>query len=157
MTENEFIAELSASLANHSDIAREQLRKLLASLPNRATRLDLEVFPAQDGDGFFTIRASVDGPDLYVINKAIEAHAYLFDAKCTERGVEPHIPTVAPFAVEYPVNDIIVDFAARWLQTVWASLGLVVCPIPVVVVGHDDYGTITPLELHSNDNRAAPR
>lgn len=149
MTEDEFIAKLSAALQNHAGTARAQIPRLLMSLPKRATQLDLQVFPAQDGDGFFTILASVDGPDLYVINKAIDAHANLFDAKYTENGVDPPIPIVDPFDVDYPVNDIIVDCAAKWLQEVWRSLGDVDCSIPVVVIGHDDYGTVTPVELHS--------
>lgn len=149
MTEEEFIAELSTVLAGHTEIARDQISKLLESLPETATRLNLEIFPAQDGDGFFTIGANVDGPDLYVINKAIRAHADLFDAKYTDHGVDPPIPIVDAFNVDYPVNDIIVDCAAKWLQSVWESLGHVTCPIPVEVVGHDDYGTVTPVELHS--------
>jgi hypothetical protein len=149
MTEDNFIAELSAALGNHSDAARDQILHLLASLPERAMRLDLQVFPSQDGDGFFTIRAGVDGPDLYVINKAIDAHADLFDVKYTEDGVKPSIPIVDPFDGEYPVNDIIVDCAAKWLQAVWASLGEIDCAIPIVIVGHDDYGTVTPVGLHA--------
>lgn len=149
MTEDEFIAKLSAALQNHTETARAQIPRLLASLPQRATQLDLQIFPAQDGDGFFTIRASVDGPDLYVINKAIDANADLFDAKYTANGVDPPIPIVDPFDVDYPVNDIIVDYVAKWLKDVWRSLDDVDCPIPVVVIGHDDYGTVTPVELHS--------
>ena len=149
MSEDEFIAELSASLERQSDNAREQIPRLIGSIPQTATRLDLQIFPAQDADGFFNIRASVDGPDLYVINKAIDAHADIFDAKYTEHGIEPRIPTVDPFDVEYEVNDIVVDCAAKWLQNVWTSLGRIDCSVPVVVVGHDDYGTTTPVELHS--------
>ncbi|TWT81718.1 hypothetical protein CA13_31710 [Planctomycetes bacterium CA13] len=149
MTESEFIAELTGALDGQSDAARTQIPLLLASLPDAATRLDLQIFPAQDGDGFFTVRASVDGPNLYVINKSIDAHADLFDAKYTEDGVQPPIPIVDCFDVDYPVNDIVVDCAAKWLQTVWHSFGDIKCNIPVVVVGHDDYGTVTPIELHS--------
>ena len=157
MSKDEFIAELLASLETHTDIAREQIPRLLKSLPQDATRLDLQVFPAQDGDGFFSIRASVEGPDRFVINKAIDAHADLFDARYTENGIQPHIPIVDPFDVEYEVNDIVVDCAAKWLQDVWASLGKVDCSIPVVVVGHDDYGTVTPVTLRSVNSRRAAR
>ncbi len=149
MNESEFVAELSSTLAHHSDSARQQLQGLLASLPDRATRLDLVVFPSQDEDGFFTIRASVDGPDLYVINKAIDSHADLFDAKYTETGVEPPIPIIDPFDVDYPVNDLVVDCAAKWLQSLWQSLGEVECSISVMVAADEGYGTTTPFELHS--------
>jgi hypothetical protein len=149
MTESEFIAELSEVLAGHSNDARSKLTLLLESLPKQATRLDLEIFPSQDGDGFFTIRASVHGPDLYVINKAIKSNAQLFDAKHKEDGVVPPIPIVNPFAVDYSVNDIVVDCAAKWLNGVWESLGTVSCSIPVQIIGHDDNGTATPIELHS--------
>jgi hypothetical protein len=149
MSEEEFIAQLLASLEKHSDTARETILRLLASLPQKVARLDLEVFPSQDGDGFFTIRASVDGPDLYVINKAIKANADLFGPRYTENGIEPPIPIVNPFEVEFPVNDVIVDCAAKWLQGIWDSLDPPTCPIPVQIIGHDDYGTVTPVDLHS--------
>ncbi|MCE9556825.1 MAG: DUF6389 family protein [Planctomycetes bacterium] len=149
MTELEFIAELTTVLERHSDSARTLISELLASLPDRATRLDLVIFPSQDADGFFTVAASVDGPDLYVINKAIRGHAELFGPKHTESGVEPPIPIVDSDDVDYSVNDIVVDCAAKWLQTIWQSIGNVQCRIPVVIVGHDDYGTITPINLHS--------
>lgn len=149
MTEEEFIAELSSVLADETTAARDTLSQLLKALPERATRLDLEIFPAQDGDGFFNIRASVDGPDLHVINKAIAQHANLFDAMYTETGVQPPIPLVDSFDVDYPVNDIIVDCAAQWLESVWNSLGDARCRVPVVIVGHEDYGTITPVELNA--------
>ncbi|TWT67589.1 DUF6389 family protein [Allorhodopirellula solitaria] len=149
MSESEFIAELTVVLDGQSDTARAQIPLLLASLPEPATRLDLQVFPAQDGDGFFTVRASVDGPNLYVINKAIDTYADLFDAKYTENGVQPPIPIVDCFDVDYPVNDIVVDCAANWLRTVWQSLGNIECRVPVVIVGNDGYGTVTPVELHS--------
>ena len=149
MTESEYTTELTTILDGQSDAARTQIPLLLASLPATATRLDFQIFPAQDGDGFFNVRASVDGPDLYVINKSIDAHADLFDAKYTENGIQPPIPIFDCFDVDYPVNDIVVDCAARWLQSVWQSLGNVNCAIQVVIVGHDDNGTVTPIELHS--------
>ena len=152
MTESEFIAELTAVLECHSDSVRAEIPLLLTSLPARARQLNLQVFPAQDGDGFFTIRASVDGPDLYVINKVIGTHAELFTAKYTESGVKHPIPIVDPFDVDYPVNDIVVDCAAKWLQSVWQSLGDIECRIPIVIVGHDDYGTVTPIELHAGSS-----
>ncbi len=149
MTETEFRDELLVVLSQHSDAACEGIGELLKAIPAKARRLDLVIFPAQDGDGFFTIRASVDGPDLFVLNKSISENAEIFDARYTESGVEPPIPIVDPFDTEYEVNDVVVDTAASWLQTVWESLGDVQIRIPVVIVGHDDFGTITPIELLS--------
>jgi hypothetical protein len=151
MTEHEFKTEFDAALVRHSDAARAKILHLLETLPERATQLDFVVFPSQDGDGFFTIRASVEGPDLYLINRAIESHADLLDTKYTESGVEPPIPIVDPFDVEFAVNDLLVDCVARWLHHVWQSLGNVLCRVPVFVVGDDDFGSVTPLELHRGD------
>jgi hypothetical protein len=148
VTKDKFIAELAAALGTHTDAARDQLARLLTAIPAQATELQLEVFPSQDGDGFFAIRAGVVGPDLYVINKAIDKYADMFAPRYNETGVEPPIPMVHPEGVNYCVNDILVDCAAKWLQAVWQSLGDVDCQVPVVVIGHDDYGTLTPLELN---------
>jgi len=151
MTEDDYILTLSKVLNNHSGTVSLQIPKLLELLPESATRLDLEIFPSQEGDGFFSIHASVDGPDLYVINKSISMHASLFESKHTENGIEPPIPIVDPFNTDYPVNDILVDCAAAWIKRIWESLSHIDCPIPVMIVGHDDYGTITPVEIHSGN------
>ncbi|MEK6236933.1 MAG: DUF6389 family protein [Planctomycetales bacterium] len=146
MTELEFIEQLNSILFQHSKAASQTIRNLIAALPDKATCLNLEVFTSQDQDGFFTVRASVDGPDLYVLDKAIAQHALIFEARSTEFGAEPPIPIVWA-NVGFPVNDTVVDCAAKWLQAVWESLGPMECRVPIVVLGHDDYGSLTPFEL----------
>lgn len=149
MTEAEYVDQLQAVLSQHSTAAAARIANLLKAIPAEAKQLDLEIFPGQDEDGFFTIRASLDGPDLYVLNKAIADQADFFDVRYTDFGVEPPIPLVN--APGFPVNDVLVDCAAAWLQGVWESLGSVECRVPVWIVAHDDYGTLTPIDLHDSD------
>ena len=151
MTESEFIAELTAVLDRQSDAVRTQIPLLLATFARRCnTPRHAPSSPRRTATVFFTVRASVDGPNLYVINKSMRRSRRPFLTQNTsEDGVQPPIPIVDCFDVDYPVNDIVVDCAAKWLQTVWRSIGDIKCGIPVVIVGHDDFGTVTPIELHS--------
>ena len=149
MTESEFTSALRAVLDSHSVRVTSTMRQLLAALPAKAQSLNFEVFPSQDGEGDFSIRANLDGPDLYVLNKAINEYADLFVVRWTETGVDPPVPIVASTTTEFEVNDVVVDCAASWLRDVWESLGDVECSIPIRIVGHDDYGTSTPIDLHS--------
>ena len=148
-TEQEFVADLTQVLSRYTDTVRVKITRLLSNLPDQAIHLNFEVFASQDADGFFTIRANLDGPNLYVFNQAIASYAALFDTHYAETGIEPTIPLVDPFDVDYPVNDIIVDCTANWLKDVWQSLVDMKCTIPVMIIGHDDYGTVTPIEIHT--------
>ena len=96
----------------------------------------------------FDVRAGLDGPDLYLLNKAIDEHADIFEVKMLDEGLVPPVPMVDRDDVDFEVNDTIVDIVAVWLRAVWANVDSSRVPIPVYVEGHDDYGTVTPLELH---------
>jgi len=146
MNSVEFGTALREELAKHSAEAARRIGEILARIPAKARSLDLEVFPSQDGDGFFGVRASFDGPDLYVLNKPIDQFADIIEPKYTEAGVVPAIPLLDTPNAGFAVNDVVVDSVATWLKSVWESLDSS-ARIPVRVVGHDGYGTITPLAL----------
>lgn len=139
--------QLKIELEKHSNEAKSAMQLVLNALPKNAKQLNFEVFVTQDGDGFFTIRANLDGPDLYVLNKSIGEVADIFDPKYIDGEICPYIPTVDPFDIEYEANDVVVDCAANWLAKLWKGLNISEVNIPVYVVGHDDYGTITPIKL----------
>ena len=61
--------------------------------------------------------------------------------------IEPYIPTVDPFDIDFEANNIVVDCSAKWLAKLWSQLNTKDVQIPVLIVGHDDYGTITPVRL----------
>jgi hypothetical protein len=147
MEEQELERQLAIELEKHSETALKAMSDVIMSLPEKAIQLNFEIFPAQDGDGFFSIRANLDGPYLYVLNKAIDSVADIFNPKYVEGKIEPYIPTVDPFDIDYVANNIVVDCSAKWLSKLWSQLNSTNIQIPVLIVGHDDYGTITPVQL----------
>jgi uncharacterized protein DUF6389 len=147
VTKAEFQAALREVLAAHATKASRQIQLTLEHVPGNARALDLEVFTSQDADGAFDVRASLEGPDLYVLNRAIQSSALIFGVQVSETGFVPPVPMVDPAAVDFDVNDTIVDVVASWLKDVWHTLGTQAHGIPVCVLAHDGYGTVTPLKL----------
>lgn len=147
MNQDEFISSLLSELDKQSESAVALMIAVVKRLPEKAKELHFVIFPGQDGDGFFSVRASLSGPDLYVLNKAISDVADILDPRFTEEGVEPDIPIVSPFAVEFSVNDLIVDCVSSWLERLWVRSGISDTQVPVYILGHDDYGTETPIQL----------
>ncbi len=147
MTESEYTTEVRSILDQHSDDARSQLTKLLGLVPDTASAIELTIFIDQDGEGFLTVRIALDGPDLYVINKAIEDCALLFDTKMVDGELVPPMPLMDPFDEDFSVHDALTDCAADWLITVWNGVDRHAIGIPVRIISHDDYGSRTPIEL----------
>lgn len=148
MDETQYRTALSEVFSEHLGIAADRLVETIKHLPTKTRAMHIEVFPDQDGEGTFTIRVVLDGSDLYALNKAIDEWADLFDVRLTRTGLEPPVPLMEPGAESFDVNDTIVDCSARWLQMVWESIGSPRVDVPVTVVGHEGYGTVTPLVLH---------
>ncbi|WP_414933024.1 DUF6389 family protein [Vibrio europaeus] len=142
-----FEEELSSELAKHSESMASSLKVLIANIPENTHEIHIEVFASQDGDGMFSVYVSLDGPDLHVLNKAIERYASLFEPKYVGSNIKPYIPTVDPFDVDFEVNDVVVDCVANWIKSIWEKPKVLASNIPVIVVGHDGFGTVTPLEL----------
>jgi hypothetical protein len=149
MTRSEFSGALRSILAAHSEQAALQIRRTLDLVPADARALDFEVITSQDADGEFTVQASLHGPNLYVLNKAIRGVATIFTVRHTATGFAPPVPMVDAESVDFGVNDAIVDTVAEWLDAVWRAVGAKDPGIPVRIVGHDDFGTTTPRQLRA--------
>ena len=147
MDEPEYVTEVMAVLGRHVDEARARLAKLSGLLPATAKSMEIVIFIDQDGEGFLDVRASLVGPDLYVLNKAIEEAAVLFETKMVGGELVPPLPLVDPDEDELPVQDILTDCAAEWLRVVWEGVDRHGFRIPVAIVSHDDFGTKTPILL----------
>ena len=149
MTESEYAKEVRSILDGHTDAARSKLTRLPDLLPETARAIDLMIFVDQDGEGFLTVRISLDGPDLYVINKAIEECALLFDTKVVNVKMVPPMPLMDPFDEDFSIHDVLTDSAADWLTAVWNGVDRSRLQIPVTITSHDEYGSRTPIELAS--------
>ena len=139
--------ELRQVLKAHAAEAGANLSWVLNNLPEKTRELHIIVMPDQDGEGTFSIIVSLDGPDLYVLNKAIRSRYELFSVRHTETGLSPKVPLLDPDEIDFEVNDAIVDTAADWVLAIWLKVGAGHCQVPAMVFGHDEWGTMTPIEL----------
>ena len=145
MTQSEYEIELLRILRAHNAAARATLTALISALPPKAREIHFVVFPDQDGEGTFAVVASLEGPDLFVLNKAVEGHRYLFDVRHTEDGIEPEVPLFASDEAGFNVQDVIVDTAMQWVAELWETCGR--SPLPGLVYGEESYGTGEPIAL----------
>lgn len=134
--------ELLAILRAHSEQALITLQALDTVLPEKTSAIQIGIHPNQEQDGTFTVMIHLDGPDLYVLNKAIEAYRTLFDVQYGEEGeLEPEVPLFNSFNPPFEVNDVIVDTCFLWLEELWKSYGGTKSNIPAEVFGEDGYGS----------------
>ncbi|HEY9316472.1 hypothetical protein J2732_005844 [Achromobacter deleyi] len=149
MNQQDYQAALRRVLDQHFHTAQTRLAALIAALPEKAREIHVGIFPDQDGEGTFSVVVSLEGPDLYVLNKAVDAHRTLFDVRHTATGVTPAVPMFASDGAGFVVQDVIVDTAADWVEALWASVGRGKSPLPGLVYGDDDYGTTMPRALQA--------
>jgi hypothetical protein len=144
MTQDQFIIELLAVLHEHSDAARDALRRLVARIPERSRALHLMVFTSQEGDGQFDVFGTIDGPDHYFINQQIADVKDIFTVRNTENGFEPSVPMVDPFDIEFDVNETVIQCVSTWIREIWRTTDGLTPSIPVMIVGHDGISTTPP-------------
>lgn len=147
MKAENYSATLLQILRQHTANALDQLRQINSNLPEKTTGISIGVHPSQDPDGMFSIVVHLDGPDLYVLNKAIQDHRYLFDVRYENGHLTPEVPLFDPFDAEFEVNDIIVDTSLIWLKEIWSKLDGVSHTLSVTVFGDEGYGTKTPTSI----------
>lgn len=140
MTEDEYKTELQGILRAHAQPALEKLHAVKRSLPEKARQLLVGVHPGQSEEGFFTIMVHLDGPDLYVLNKAIQPYRSLFDVRIVDGRIQPHVPRFDPDALSFSVNDAIVDACMEWMEELWRQFGGI--GLPAFVFGEEGYGSL---------------
>jgi hypothetical protein len=147
MDESEFAVELRTALERHSAAVTEKLGKVLAVLPDKTEAVSITVSPTQDGDGVFDIFVSLDGPDLHVLNKRIRDHYQLFSPIHTADGIEPYIPDVDPFDVDFEVNDIVADVVVPWLESLWTQVHSEEVHVPIGIHVEGGHGSRPSVKL----------
>lgn len=139
MTADEYKTTLQSILSAHTPETLERLTAIKHSLPQKARQVTVGVHPGQGEEGFFDIVVHLEGPDLYVLNKAIAAHRFLFEVKCIDGKMQPNVPTFYSNEVGFSVNDVIVDTCMEWIEGLWQMLGG--AGLPAFVFGEEGYGT----------------
>ncbi|MEO9298304.1 DUF6389 family protein [Devosia alba] len=141
MDEAHYRDELLSILRMNSAKALETLQAFDAALPEKARAIQIMVHPDQDDSGMFAVLIHLNGPDLYVLNKAISNCRYLFEARYVDGKLETEVPLFDPEIVPFQVNDVIVDTAIIWVQELWKTFGGTKAGLPASVFGEEDYGT----------------
>ena len=151
MDKDRYRLELLRILHAHSERAQETLHQLKLALPDKAVSVQIGIHPSQDPDGIFSVVAHLDGPDIYVMTKAIDGCRVLFEVRFQDGVLVPDVPTFDPFstACEFEINDVIVDTAAEWLEDLWARFEGLAPGVSVFVFGEDGYGSFSTKCLHS--------
>jgi hypothetical protein len=140
--------EVQHVLEGHRAHAVSELVAALVLIPPKARQVTLDIFVDQDGEGFLSVRVGLDGPDSYVLNRAIDRHAQLFSTRMTATGLEPALPLMDPIGEEFSVHDALTDCAAAWLISIWRQLDSSGLALQVVVQSPEGYGTTTPIKLN---------
>lgn len=122
MTVDEYRTALQSILQAHAQPALERLRAMKRSLPEEARQIMVGIHPGQSEEGFFDVMVHLEGPDLYVLNKAITAHRSLFEVRCVDGRMQPDVPMFDPDEAAFSVNDVIVDTCVEWVESLWQQL-----------------------------------
>jgi hypothetical protein len=147
MTRDEYINQVEAVLIGYTEQAAKRLEAVFPRVPAEARKIEIEIFVDQGGEGFLDVQVSLDGPDLFVLNRPIASHARLFGTRMTDAGLEPPLPLMSGSDDPFSVQDTLTDCAAAWLATVWRQTDTRAVKLPVTVGSHDEYGSITPFDL----------
>ncbi|MEO0370837.1 MAG: DUF6389 family protein [Pseudomonadota bacterium] len=148
MTQAEYKAALLSALDSCRDEITNNVSGAIQNLPEKAKGFDIGVHPDQDQEGFLTVMIHVVGPDLYVLNKAIQDFRLLFKIRHEETGMSFGLPMFEPYGEEVPVGDVQVDTVAEWFGAFWPSVDDLAFQKPVTVVGADGFGTSPQKKLN---------
>ncbi|MDH6193584.1 hypothetical protein M2272_000205 [Mycobacterium frederiksbergense] len=154
MGSDEYRQLLARTLTAHSELAASRLRAIVAALPERATGIEVGVFPDQDGEGTFDVSVALAGPDSYVLNQAIAAHRELFTFN-HDNAAEIDLPMFGSRAAGFCVQDVIVDAVADWVESLWSAGIGDRSPVGCFIFGDEDYGTTTPRSVGGSGSHAA--
>ena len=123
MTKTEYTTILQSILNMHTQDAIAKINSIKPILPEKARSVEVGIHPTQDEEGMFSIMIHLIGPDLYVLNKAIEPYRELFDVKFIENKLQPEVPLFDPYETPFSVNDLIVEVSIDWLKRIWNLSG----------------------------------
>lgn len=148
MNAQEFTEALKNELEKYTSDVIEKWKKVMSILPDETKAVSVIISPSQDGDGTFDVFVSLDGPDLYVLNKKIREHYRLFSPVHTPNGIVPYISDVDPFDVKFEVNDTVVDVVLPWLEKLWVKVKNKELSLPVGIYGDEGYGSRSSVQLN---------
>jgi hypothetical protein len=154
-------AALEAALAATTPSARSKLLAIRASLPPKVRGVDVGIIMDADGEGAVSVLLYLDGPDSYVLQKAIEPYWQLFESSFEPRAVDgaiiPALPILNPELPEdgdddgddslAPVHASAAEVCRIWVAGLWAELGGMGLPARTFLdcgIGPEDFQPLSP-------------
>lgn len=122
------------------DAALGKLHRAIDTLPWKIEKLLIGVHLGQDEEGGFNIHLHAAGPDLSVLNKAIQPWAGLFEGRTMGfHDKRANVPMFDPYNLPYPVAETIIEEAMGWVQHVWTRAVFPRLPCPVELFAVDGW------------------
>ncbi|KIP99164.1 hypothetical protein RU07_21175 [Agrobacterium tumefaciens] len=145
MSEAEYKAVLVSILRQHSLPALEKLRLVGLNLSAKTRMMMIGIHPGQSKEGFFDVHIHLDGPDLYLLNKAIAPYRSLFEVSCIDGRMIPDVPMFDAENAGFSVNDAFVDVCMDWAEELWSqSEGI---DVAAQMFSDEGYGSVSEKPL----------
>ncbi|GGX39061.1 hypothetical protein GCM10007385_02500 [Tateyamaria omphalii] len=124
-----FSEALKARLAEDEVHALEHLNKAFENMHPKVRRLDVCIHMDQDAEGAISLMLHPEGPDVFVLDKAIAEHRNTFDA-FVPTGLEPDMPFERTEATVAQV----IEICGAWVSDLWQKLPTTARQLPATVV-----------------------
>jgi len=150
MSREDYCSEVRQVLEGMAEHAARQISACLDKVPAEAVAVSFDLFPDQDGEGLLNVRISLEGPNLAVLQRAIEEHSAIVSTTIGKAGLEPPFPLMDPFEdLGFSVQDALVDEAAAWLLELCAKLPPSTIAAPAFIRSPEGYGSNLPPQIAS--------
>ncbi len=133
-------------LRRHSMALVEEIRLLLqrTDVSPDVTDCEVQVFPDEYGDGYVSICMYFNGRNRLVRKN----DRSLYCGACVRFAHQVRdIPLYAPGSYNFETRDVTVQCVINWFSECWRAAGGEFYRFPVVITGHDGFGTSDFIQL----------
>jgi hypothetical protein len=134
-------------LQRHSPSLIEEIRRLLqrTDVSTDVTDCEVQVFPDEYGDGHVSVCMYYNGRNRLVRKN----DPTLYSGACVPLAdYVRDIPLYTPDSYDFDTRDVTVRCVIDWVSECWQQAGGTDYIYPVVITGHDGFGTSEPIPLN---------
>jgi len=127
----EYQSKLLGAMQSCNQSAIENIQGAIANWPVKATAFSFDTFIDQDAEGFVSVIITPDGPDSYVLCKAIEGFRDLFDVQVVDGKLNHALPLFDPDDVQFDIRTAVSETAFQWITFLIELVGKESFPVPI--------------------------
>ena len=144
--EGDFRERYLSYLRRHSPTLVQEIGQLLrrTDVSPDVTNVEIQVFPDEYGDGYVRACAYFNGPNRLV--RKNDPSLYCGAPVLLAEYVND-IPLYDPDSYQFDVRDITVSCVIDWFAECWRTAGGEEYRYPVVITGHEGYGSSDAIPL----------